>query len=73
MKKKGSKFGCFPEPSKSFLVVDVEHVSEAEEVFSGLGINIVCSHRLLGGITGSFPGNTEFVEGLVKNWHGSLN
>ena len=49
-RKEGPKFGYVPEPSKSFLVVDVRHVSEAEEKFADLGINVVCSHTLLGKI-----------------------
>ena len=37
-----------------------------------LGINIVCSHRLLGGIVGSYPGRRGFGKDLVKKWISEL-
>ena len=66
LKEKGPKFGYFPKPSKSYLVVDAEHVSQAEEVFSDLGINVVRGHRFLGGFIGSYSCKRAFVEDLVK-------
>ena len=46
---RGPAFGYFPEPTKSVVVVDSEDVQEAQELFSDLGVEVVTSHRLLGG------------------------
>ena len=50
LKEREPSFGYFPERSKSFLVVDDKQLFRATEAFSGLGINMVCSQRLLGGV-----------------------
>ena len=54
------------------LVVYADYVSEAEELFADLGINIVCTHRLVGGILGSHLGKRTLVENLVKEWISEL-
>ena len=55
-KKRGTWFGYFPEPSKSYLVVDRSLVVDAKELFDGLGINVVSSRKLLGGVVGDAEG-----------------
>ena len=72
VKVKGPSFGYFPEPSKSFLVVDEKFISEAENVFGGSGVNVVCSRRLLGGVIGNEAGRNAYVEELVKQWKSDL-
>ena len=65
-------FGYFPEPTKSFLVIDDKQFSRATEAFSGLGINVVCSQRLLGGVIGNTVGRIAIVETLIKQWVSEL-
>lgn len=62
----------FPEPSKSFLVVDEEQLSRVTEAFSGLGINMICSQRPLGGVIGNTLGKVAIVETLIKQWISEL-
>ena len=70
---KGPRYGYFPEPSKSFLVVDESCVEEAQTVFEGSGVNVVVSRRLLGGIIGCQSGKQLFVEDKVKGWVSELD
>ncbi len=72
LKMKGPLFGYFPEPSKCFLVVKEIFVCVAEKVFEGSGVNVVCSHRLLGGVIGSDSGKNQFVSEQVKQWASEL-
>ena len=72
LKERGPSFGYFPEPSKSFLVVDDKQLSKGTEAFSGLGINVVCSQRLLGGVIGNTVGRIAIVETLIKQWVSEL-
>ena len=37
----GQEFSYFPEPSKSFLVVDSKSLLKAKEVFTDIGVNVV--------------------------------
>ena len=43
----GPKFGYFPEPEKSYLVVHPDFVEIAKEKFADFKVNIVTSHRFL--------------------------
>ena len=47
-------------------------VSEAEKIFEGSGVNVVCSHRMLGGVIGSMSGKRLFVENQIKKWVSQL-
>ena len=67
LNERGPSFGYFSEPSKSFLVVDDKQLSRATEAFSGLGINVVCSRRLLGGVIGNTVGRIAIVEILIAS------
>ncbi len=51
--EEGPNYGYYPEPKKSFLVVSENLLSEAHKLFDGLGVSIVTSHRLLGGVIGT--------------------
>ena len=42
---KGPAFGYYPEPSKSYLLVNDRYRIEAERLFGALGIQIVAGHR----------------------------
>ena len=64
----GPTFGYYPQPSKTSLVVDERDLPEARRLFEPLGVNITCSHRLLGGHVGSSEGWSAFVEEKVKEW-----
>ena len=72
LKERGPSFGYFPKPSKSFLVVDDKQLSRATEAFSSLGINVVCSPRLLSGVIGNTVGRIAIVETLIKQWVSEL-
>ena len=45
-------FGYFPEPSKSFLIVDKQYAEEAHHIFDKYSITIVEGKRFLGGFIG---------------------
>ena len=51
--KEGPKYGYYPEPQKSFLVVHPDFLDEAETIFSDLHVKIVTGQRFLGGFIGS--------------------
>ena len=64
--KKGPYFGYFPEPSKSFLIVDPDLVQDAQDLFCDIGVQVVTSQRLLGGHIGTAEGRSEFVQRKVN-------
>ena len=66
--KEGPSYGYFPEPMKSFLVVSDSYLSKAHEVFEKFGVQVVTSHRLLGGVVGVEEGKTDFVKGMMNDW-----
>ena len=64
----GPVFGYFPQPSKTYLVVDECDLLEARRLFEPLGVNVTCSHRLLGGHVGSSEGRSRFVQEKAAEW-----
>ncbi len=48
----GLKYGYFPEPSKSHLIVTESLVECAKTIFKDTSVNVVTSHRFLGSIVG---------------------
>ena len=65
--KTGPSFGYYPEPAKSYLVIHDNFSADAHEIFDGLGVNTVKSHRLLVRVTGNTVDREEYMNDCVKN------
>ena len=65
---KGPAFGYYPEPSKSYLLVNDRHRIEAERLFAALGVQIVAGHRFLGGYLDDHAGCEHYVSDKVRLW-----
>ena len=62
---KGPDFGYVVNPAKYCLVI---HKSNAEQLFSSLGISVVCNDRYLGGFFGEPAGWVSFVREKIHRW-----
>ena len=62
--KVGPSYGYYPEPSKSFIVVNANFPDEAQSLFDDLHVNIVTSQRLLGSVVGESSECLQFVNDL---------
>ena len=63
----GRDFGCVVNPAKCCVVVHDSFKLDAEQLFSSLGVSVVCNHYL-GGFIGEPAGQTAFVQGKVHQW-----
>ena len=68
----GPKFGYFPEPSKSYLVIDSQYLQEAHRLFDNFGVKVVEGHRFLGGFVGSEMGKSTFTLKKIHEWEECL-
>ena len=64
----GPKYGFYPEPSKSYLVVHPNIVEKAHQLFYRFGIRIDEGRRYLGGFIGSDEGRIRFTLKKVQEW-----
>ena len=64
----GPRYGYFPEPNKSSLIVKESMLSYARSCFHDLGVNVVTNCRFLGGVIGDTPGKHSFVSRKVGEW-----
>ena len=71
--REGPKFGYYPAPEKSYLVVHADYFNEANELFSPFGVSIVEGSRVLGGFVGSKLEGDIWVSSKVDTWVQSLN
>uniref|UniRef100_A0A8D8RP38 Reverse transcriptase domain-containing protein n=1 Tax=Cacopsylla melanoneura TaxID=428564 RepID=A0A8D8RP38_9HEMI len=66
--EEGPKWGYYPEPSKSYLIIKDGMQQEAEQLFNMYNVKIVRSHKFLGSMIGSQDNIENFVEEKVKDW-----
>ena len=66
----GPKYGYYPEPSKSVLVVREELFDKAQMLFGNMGVKV--TNRFLGGFVGDKDGCEAFVKAKVKEWVSSV-
>ena len=66
----GPKFGYFPEPTKTFLILkDPSLTTLATHLFAGTGVKITChGQRHLGAVIGSEEYKTSYVSAKVTKW-----
>ena len=64
--------GYFPEPTKRILVVDLRNVSQAEDLFQGMGLKIVMGSRYLGGFIRDGETEKRWLAGKVEGWEESV-
>jgi hypothetical protein len=67
--EEGPKFGYFPEPAKSILIVAPAMVEEARRIFTGrLKVKVVTGARFLGGFVGEESERSAYVAAKTKEW-----
>ena len=66
--QRGPAYGYFPNPKKSCVVVDRSFVASARKIFSPLNVQVVTSHRFLGGFLGDVSARSSFVQDKVDCW-----
>ena len=64
----GPLYGYYPNPSKCCVAVDSSCYDCAVQIFSPIGIQVVTSHRFLGGFLGDTSARDEFVSCKVRQW-----
>ena len=64
----GPKYGYFPEPEKSYLVVHPDFVEIAKEKFKDFKLNIVTGYRFLGGFIGNEDDVNKWLNQKVDVW-----
>ena len=64
----GPKYGYFPEPEKSFLIVHPKCVEHAKTYFKDWKINIVSGQRFLGGFIGSVEDTAKWLNSKLNAW-----
>ena len=66
----GPKFGYYPKPSKTILIVKKEeHLAEAEKYFGGTGIKVTLTgERHLGAVIGTQEYRDEYVNNKIETW-----
>ena len=68
MFEEGPAFGYFPEPSKSFLVVDKQYAEEALHMFDKYSITIVEGKKFLGGFIGDGNEKDIYLKKKELEW-----
>jgi hypothetical protein len=61
LQTEGPKFGYYPEPSKSIIVVKEHNRRAAEIYFADLGFTVVTGYRYLGGFIGEAHEQQDWI------------
>ena len=64
----GPKYGYFPEPENSYLVVHPDFIEIAKEKFKDFKLNIVTGYRFLGGFIGNEDDVNKWLNQKVDVW-----
>ena len=65
----GPKYGYFPLPTKTILIVKEDQRERAEEIFHGTGVTITTEgERHMGAVIGSDDFKQKFVENKISKW-----
>ena len=65
----GPKYGYFPLPTKTILIVKEEFCSKAKEIFANTGVTITTrGERHMGAVIGTTQFKKEYVKGKVEKW-----
>lgn len=67
LKKLGPKYGYYPKPNKTWLIVKPSFHQYARQKFEDINIT-TDGHRYLGSFIGTDSGKENFVKGLVAKW-----
>ena len=64
----GPKYGNFPKPTKSCLIVKEKKLMETQNIFTNSRVNIIAEGKIhLGAVIGSIEYRDEYVKDLVKD------
>ena len=69
----GPKYGYYPKPSKSFLIVKQHYKEYTERIFAGSNIKITTEGaRHLGAVLGDISFKEEYLRNEVQSWKNEL-
>ena len=64
----GPKYGYFPKPEKSYIIVHPDFILQANDIFRDLGIKVVTGQRFLGGYIGTASDVECWLENKIASW-----
>ena len=64
----GPKYGYFPKPTKSYLIVKEKKLMEAQNLFANSRVKPQRQKKHFGAVIGSIEYRDEYVKYLVKDW-----
>ena len=69
----GPKYGYYPKPSKSFIIVKHQYEQNARETFSDTNINVTVSGaKHLGAVIGDLSFKEDHIKEKVESWRQQL-
>ena len=69
----GPKYGYYPKPSKSFIIVKHQYEQNARETFSDTNINVTVSGaKHLGAVIGDLSFKEDYIKEKVESWRQQL-
>ena len=72
LQARGPPRGYYPEPTKIILVVAPRNVAWAEELFRGMGIQVLPGHQYIGGFIGDREAEMRWLADNITGWADSV-